>query len=147
MCIHSSNDHWQPEAKTEQAGMAQWIEHRTCGFKSMQEQRKNFLLQGQLSVLLFRYPFHPIITAAARETAWSFCQSTDGGLQIMYMHLTYVDLHKAMVHGCMHTLNIASRHLLKERYRKSVLGVWVVWCVLNAPRQQQFYVAPTMSAL
>ena len=29
------------------------------GFDSWQERRDNFLLQGQLSVLLFRYPFYP----------------------------------------------------------------------------------------
>ena len=34
-------------------GIAQWLECRTCGrgFESWQERWKNFLLQGQLSVL------------------------------------------------------------------------------------------------
>ena len=50
-----------------------WLKgHR---FKSLQEQRENFLLQGQLSVLtLFQYPFHPCVTAVAHKRSQSFCQ-------------------------------------------------------------------------
>ena len=38
--------------------------------------RKNFLLQGQLSVLtlIFRCPFHPCVTEVARKRSRSFCQ-------------------------------------------------------------------------
>ena len=34
-------------------------------FESLQEWQENFLLQGQLSVLLFGYPFHPWVTTVA----------------------------------------------------------------------------------
>ena len=45
------------------------------GYESLLERRENFLLQGQLSVLtLFRYPFHPRVTAVARKWPRSFCQ-------------------------------------------------------------------------
>ena len=45
------------------------------GFESLQERRENFLLQGRLSVLtLFRYPFHPRVTAVARKRSRSGCQ-------------------------------------------------------------------------
>ena len=74
------------------AGIAQWLEHwlyrgwdssvvrapdlwlKGRGFKSQQEQWENFLLQGRLSVLLFRYLFHPHVTAVACKRPWSFCQ-------------------------------------------------------------------------
>ena len=43
------------------------------GFESRQERRENVLLQGQLFVLLlFRYPFHPRVTAVARKRSRSF---------------------------------------------------------------------------
>ena len=34
------------------AGIAQWLERRTREFESLQERWENFLLQGQLSVLI-----------------------------------------------------------------------------------------------
>ena len=46
------------------------------GFESQQE-RHNFFLQGQLSVLtlnLLWYPFHPHMTAVAHKRCQSFCQ-------------------------------------------------------------------------
>ena len=63
------------------AGIAQWLERRTrdrkgAGSTRLLERRENFLLQGPLSVLLFlfRYPFHPRVTAVARKRPRSFCQ-------------------------------------------------------------------------
>ena len=48
---------------------------KSCEFKSRQEQWENFLLQSQLCVLaLIRCPFHPHVTAVARERPRSFCQ-------------------------------------------------------------------------
>ena len=44
------------------------------GFESRQERREKFFLQGQLSVLLFRYPFHPRVPAVTRERSRSACQ-------------------------------------------------------------------------
>ena len=50
-----------------------WLKGR--GFKSLQEQWENFLLQGQLFVLtLIWYLFHPCVTAVARKRPPSFCQ-------------------------------------------------------------------------
>ena len=49
-----------------------WLKvHR---FESLQERWENFLLQGQLSVLLIWYPFHPCVTAVARKWSRAFCQ-------------------------------------------------------------------------
>ena len=46
-----------------------------CEFESRQEQRENFLLQGQLCVLTVIWcPFHPRVTAVARKRSRSFCQ-------------------------------------------------------------------------
>jgi len=44
------------------------------GFESLLERQEKFLLQGQLSVLLFRYPFHPHVTTVAHKRSRSFCQ-------------------------------------------------------------------------
>ena len=45
------------------------------GFEPLQERQENFLLQGPLLCwLLFRYPFHPRVTAVARKRSQSFCQ-------------------------------------------------------------------------
>ena len=38
-----------------------------CVFESLQE-------QWRFCWLLFRYPFHPRVTAVARKRSWSFCQ-------------------------------------------------------------------------
>ena len=94
------------------------------GFESLHERRENFLFQGQLSVLtLFRYPFHPRVTAVARKRSRSFCQKCRWQVTTKtYMHLTYVTLHE--VTRCM-----------------------VVWCSQSAPRWLQFPVAPAMPAL
>ena len=46
-----------------------------CEFESWQEQRENFLLQGQLCVLtLIRCRFHPCVTAVTSKRPRSFCQ-------------------------------------------------------------------------
>ena len=73
--------------------------------------------------LLFRYPFHPRVTAVARERPRSLCQKCRWQVATKArMHHTYVALHE--VTRCM-----------------------VVWCTQNAPRRQQFHVAPAMPAL
>ncbi len=64
--------------------------------------------------LLFRYPFHPRVTAVARKRPRSFCQKCRWQVTAKTrVHLTYVALHE--VTRCM-----------------------VVWCTQNAPRWQQF---------
>ena len=65
---------------TSGAGISQWLERRTCDWKvagsnpcwgggSIFFSRVDFLCW-----LLFRYPFHPCVTAAARKRSRSFCQ-------------------------------------------------------------------------
>ena len=65
---------------TSGAGIAQWLERQTCDWKvagsnpcwgggSIFFSRVDFLCW-----LLFRYPFHPCVTAAARKRSRSFCQ-------------------------------------------------------------------------
>ena len=49
-----------------------WL--KSCGFKSLQEQWDNFSLQGQLSVLLFCYSWHPRVNPTAGKRSSSFCQ-------------------------------------------------------------------------
>ena len=49
-----------------------WLKDR--GFESLQERRDNFLVHGQLSVLLFWYPFHTCVTEVARKRSRSFCR-------------------------------------------------------------------------
>ena len=79
--------HWQIEIETIKlpfpdggAGMAQWLEHRTRDWKVAGSNpcwnggRIFFSRVDFLCWLLFRYPFHPRVTAVARKKSRSFCQ-------------------------------------------------------------------------
>ena len=63
------------------AGIAQWLERRTHDWKVVSSNpRRNgrrilFSRVNFLCWLLFRYPFHPCVTAVARKRPWSFCQT------------------------------------------------------------------------
>ena len=62
------------------AGIAQWLEHRTRDWKvaglnpCWNGGRIFFSRVDFLCWLLFRYPFHPRVTAVARKRPRSFCQ-------------------------------------------------------------------------
>ena len=62
------------------AGIAQWLEHRTCDWKvagsnpCWNSGRILFSRVDFLCWLLFRYPFHPRVTTVARKKSRSFCQ-------------------------------------------------------------------------
>ena len=62
------------------AGIAQWLEHRTRDWKVAGSNpcwnggRILFSRVDFLCWLLFRYPFHPRVTAVARKKSRSFCQ-------------------------------------------------------------------------
>ena len=62
------------------AGIAQWLEHRTRDWKVAGSNpcwnggRIFFSRVDFLCCLLFRYPFHPRVTAVARKKSRSFCQ-------------------------------------------------------------------------
>ena len=62
------------------AGIAQWLERRTRDWKvagsnpSWNGGRIFFSRVDFLCWLLFRYPFHPRVTAVARKKSRSFCQ-------------------------------------------------------------------------
>ena len=62
------------------AGIAQWLEHRTHDWKVAGSNpcwnggRIFFSRVDFLCWFLFRYPFHPRVTAVARKKSWSFCQ-------------------------------------------------------------------------
>ena len=101
-------------------------EHQTHGWKVVglnpcrSSGRISFSRVSFLCRLLFRYLFHRV-TTVARKRSQSFCR-WKCRWQITAKHLTYVALHEMT--WCM-----------------------VVWCTQNAPRWQQFHVAPAMSAL
>ena len=96
-----------------------WLKGR--GFESLLEWQENFFSRVSfLCWLLFRYLFHRV-TTVARKRSQSFCR-WKCRWQITAKHPTYVALHEMT--WCM-----------------------VVWCTQNAPRWQQFHVAPAMSAL
>ena len=63
------------------AGIAQWLERRTHDWKVVSSnpcrngRRILFSRVNFLCWLLFRYPFHPCVTAVARKRPWSFCQT------------------------------------------------------------------------
>ena len=61
------------------AGIAQWLERRTRDWKVVGSNprsggRNFFSRVTYLCWLLFRYPFHPHVTAVARKRSRSFCQ-------------------------------------------------------------------------
>ena len=106
------------------AGIAQWSERWTCVRKVAGSNPCwsggiiFFSTVNFLCWLLYRYSFHPRVTAVARKRPRSFCQKCS----YTRIHLTYVALHE--VTWCI-----------------------VVWCTQNVPRWQQFHVAPAMPAL
>ena len=63
-----------------EAGIAQWLEHRTRDWKVAGSNpcwnggRIFFSRVDFLCWLLFRYPFHPRVTTVARKKSRSFCQ-------------------------------------------------------------------------
>ena len=70
----------RPNVESEGAGIAQWLEHRTRDWKVAGSNpcrsggRIFFSRVDILCWLLFRYPFHPRVTAVARKKSRSFCQ-------------------------------------------------------------------------
>ena len=86
----------------------QWLERRTRDWKVAGSSpcrsggRIFFSRVHFLCWLLFRYPFRPRVTAAARKRSRSFCQSAGGRLQLN-THAPYVCgfAWSDMVHGCM----------------------------------------------
>ena len=67
---------WSPR----EAGIAQWLERQTCDSKvtglnpCRSDGRIFFSRVNFLCWLLFRYPFHPRVTAVAHKRSRSFCQ-------------------------------------------------------------------------
>ena len=106
------------------AGIAQWLECRTCDWKveglnpCRSSRRIFFSMVNFLCWLLFRFLFRPRATTVACKRSRHSARSAGGGLQLN----TYVALHE--VTWCM-----------------------VVWCTQNAPRRQQIHVAPAMPDL
>ena len=68
----------------------------TCSRTKILGRRKNFLLQGQLSVLtrIFRCPFHSRVTEVARKRSWSFCQKCRRQVLLLLLPLMTIG-HKA----------------------------------------------------
>ena len=111
------------------AGTTQWIERRTRDWKveglnpCRSGGRISFSRVNFLCWLLFWYPFHPRVTTVARKKMPVILPNVQvTGYSSTRMHLTYVGLHE-------------------------VTWCRVVWCTQNAPRWQQFLVAPAMPAL
>ena len=71
---------FSPHLHKRGAGIAQWLEHRTRDWKVAGSNpcwnggRIFFSRVDFLCWLLFRYPFHPRVTAVARKKSRSFCQ-------------------------------------------------------------------------
>ena len=70
-------------------------------FESWQEQWENFLLPCWL---LFRYPFHPHVTAVAHKRSWSFCQKYRWQVTAKHtctLHMWLCIKWRDLVHSCM----------------------------------------------
>ena len=109
------------------AGITQWLERRTRDRKvpGSSSGRSGeiifFSMVNFLCWLLFRCPFHPRVTSAARKRSRSFCQKCRWQFTAK------------------HTYTLPMRLWLKWLC-KLVLG-WMVY-TKPAPRQQQFHVVP-----
>ena len=87
---------------------------------------KNCLLLGQLSVLLFRNPFHTRVIAEARKRSWSLCQKCRWPVTAKLMHPMLYGVHSAswistevvrVLFGC-DTAGVTSVKLLRSRCSK-----------------------------
>ena len=115
------------------AGIAQWLERRTRDRKVAGSKpcwsggRIFFSWVNFLCWLLFRYPFHPCVTAVARKRPRSFCQKRRWQVTAKDTHTPYVCgfAWSDTVHGCM---------VYTER--AEIDSLW-----------QQILVAPAMPAL
>ena len=113
-----------------EAGIAQWLERRNrdrkvpgSSLRRSGRKKKKFSRVDFLCWLLFRYPFHPRVTAVASKRSRSFCQKCRWQVTAKYtctlpMWL-WLKWHCKLVHGCM------------------------VYTEL-APRRQQIHVVPAM---
>ena len=75
-----------------------------CGFESLLERRENlFSRVNFLCWLLFRYPFHPRVTAVARERPWLFYQKCRWQVTAKHAYTLRMWLcmkwHSAWLHG------------------------------------------------
>ena len=128
------------------AGIAQWLERRTRDRKVAGSNpcwsgwRIFFSRVSFLCWLLFRYPFHPRVTAVARERSQSFCQKRRWQVTAKHactLHMwLYMKWHGTWLYGlhrtrrdgssfmwyqpcqlCKYTTSV---HIQKARYKKLV---------------------------
>ena len=115
---------------TEQgAGIAQWLERRTrdckvAGSNPCRSGRENFLLQGEVSVLT-------LISVSVPPPCY---HSSTQKIPVI--------LPKVQVSGysSKHACTLLCMWLCMKWH-----GTWLVWCTQNAPKRQQFHVAPSYS--
>ena len=115
----NNNNHNHCEAQG--AGMAQWIERRTrdrkvAGSNPCRSGGRIFYSRVSfLCWLLFRYPFHPRVTAVARKTPRSFCQKCRWQVTAKHAYTLRVWLcvkwHGAWLYGVHRTRRDGSRFL------------------------------------
>ena len=114
------------------AGIAQWLECQTHDWKVVGSspgrsgRRIFFSRVNFLRWLLFQYPFHPCVTAAARKQWQSFCQMCRWKVTAKHACAIYIYMCVAL-----HEVTCMS-------------WCMVVWCAQNVLKQQQFYMAPAM---
>ena len=90
-------------------GIDQWLEHWTCNWKitglnPCRSSRRNFFSRVDFPCwLLFRYPFHPHVTAVACKISWSFCQKSRRQVAVKHAYTLHMWLcmkwHGAWLYG------------------------------------------------
>ena len=131
------------------AGIAQWLERRTRDWKVAGSNpcrsggRIFFSRVDYLCWLLFRYPFHPRVTAVARKRSRSFCQKCRWQVTVKHAYTLRMWLcmkwHGAWLYGvhrtCAETAAVSCgtshasavstplRWIFKTRYKKLVTHV------------------------
>ena len=117
-CIKLRNDLTVKRRKM-RAGIAQWLERRTRDRKVSGSNpcwsggRIFFSRVNFLCWLLFRYPFHPRVTAVARKRPWSFCQNRRWQVTAKhaYTSCVWLCMHSAWLYGVHRTCRDGSRFL------------------------------------
>ena len=120
------------------AGIAQWLEHRTRDWKVAGSNpcwnggRIFFSRVDFLCWLLFRYPFHPRVTAVARKKSRSFCQKCRW--QVTAKHAYTLRIEPCF--GIGHNLSLICQ-MTSEDIKHQLNNIDLVW------RQNSFQLART----
>ena len=130
------------------AGIAQWLERRTCDQKVAGSNpcwnggRIFFSRVDFLCWLLFRYPFHPRVTTVARKRPWPFCQKRRWQVTAKHAYTLCMWLcmkwHGAWLYGVHRTCQDGSSFLWHQPCQRCKYTTSVIFFFLSAIKSCSF---------